>query len=28
VPADPLGVVAQGAGRCLDHSEVFKDIWI
>jgi rod shape-determining protein MreB len=28
IPADPLGVVAEGAGRCLDHSEVFKDIWI
>lgn len=28
VPADPLGVVAEGAGRCLDHSDVFRDIWI
>lgn len=28
IPADPLAVVAEGAGRCLDNSEVFKDIWI
>jgi rod shape-determining protein MreB len=28
VPADPLGVVAQGAGRCLDCGETFKDVWI
>jgi actin-like ATPase involved in cell morphogenesis len=28
IPADPLGVVAEGAGRCLDHGDVFKDIWI
>lgn len=28
VPADPLAVVAQGAGRCLDSEDVFSDIWI
>jgi rod shape-determining protein MreB len=28
VPADPLGVVVQGAGKCLDNSEVFKDVWL
>lgn len=28
VPADPLGVVAQGAGRCLDCGDVFRDVWI
>lgn len=28
IPADPLAVVAEGAGRCLDNSDVFKDIWI
>ena len=27
VPADPLAVVAEGAGKCLDHSDVFKDVW-
>jgi rod shape-determining protein MreB len=27
VPADPLAVVAEGAGKCLDNSEVFKDVW-
>jgi rod shape-determining protein MreB len=27
VPADPLAVVAEGAGKCLDHGEVFKDVW-
>ena len=27
IPADPLAVVAEGAGRCLDNSEVFKDVW-
>ncbi len=26
VPADPLAVVAQGAGRCLDSTEVFGDV--
>ena len=28
VPADPLAVVVQGAGKCLDHSEEFKDVWL
>ncbi len=28
VPADPLAVVAEGAGRCLENREVFSDIWI
>ena len=28
VPADPLAVVAKGAGRCLDSEDVFSDIWI
>jgi rod shape-determining protein MreB len=27
VPADPLAVVAEGAGKCLDDSLVYKDIW-
>jgi rod shape-determining protein MreB len=27
VPADPLAVVVEGAGKCLDNSEVFKDVW-
>jgi len=27
VPADPLAVVAEGAGRCLDDAELFKDVW-
>lgn len=27
VPADPLAVVAEGAGRCLDNSEKYKDVW-
>lgn len=26
VPADPLAVVAQGAGRCLDATDVFGDV--
>lgn len=28
IPADPLGVVAEGAGKCLDHSEVFEGVWL
>jgi rod shape-determining protein MreB len=28
VPADPLGVVAEGAGKCLDHSDVFEGVWL
>ncbi len=27
VPPDPLAVVAEGAGRCLDNSEIFESIW-
>lgn len=27
VPADPLAVVAEGAGRCLDNGELYKEIW-
>jgi rod shape-determining protein MreB len=28
IPADPLGVVAEGAGRCLDHSDIFEGVWL
>ena len=28
IPADPLGVVAEGAGKCLDHSDVFEGVWL
>lgn len=27
VPADPLAVVAEGAGRCLDDGELYRNIW-
>lgn len=27
VPADPLAVVAEGAGRCLDNAELYKAVW-
>lgn len=27
VPADPLAVVAEGAGKCLDNAELYKDVW-
>ena len=24
---DPLAAVVQGAGKCLDNTELYKDIW-
>lgn len=28
IPADPLGIVAEGAGKCLDHSDIFQGVWL